>query len=745
MKQPLKILMLEDSETDAEIIRRLLKKKADIPFDFRLSMTKEAYLRDLEEFKPDLILSDNSLPQFNASDALKVVHQRSLHIPFILVTGTVSEEFAAGIIKQGADDYILKDRLARLPAAIDTALRQRKSEKEKLEAAERLRRSEEQYRTILNRVSDAFVALDTSWCYTYVNEQAGKILNRIPAELIGKNIWTEFPEGIEHLFHKAYHGAMNAQQYIHLEEYYPPFNVWLENHIYPSPDGLSIFFRDISERKKAQQKIIQSEMNLRTIFENTSEGFLLMDSDGIVKAVNSKAGEYAFFSKEKDIQVGESIYNFVEEERQAAFKIIMEKVLNGDTVQYDRSYEIKDGNTRWLDFSVTPVSQEGEIKGICITGRDITARKKAEKELNKNFIEKHALAKRMSIILNTLPANIALLDTEGTIVEVNDAWRNFADDNGFIGSNYGIGDNYLAVSKISSGDDKTDGKAVARGIKAVIENNLNEFVFEYACHSPKIKRWFRMVVTPLLDKEHAGAVVMHVDISELRRLEQERLIIKMDEQKKITQAMLQAQEKERNQLGRELHDNISQLLAAIKMKLEYSLGNDGKGTETIRECVDHVKEAMTETRNLSHRMVIPRFEDSGFENSLRYMVKNYNNQQRTVSLKAIKLDEKKIPAAIKESLYRIVQEQLNNIEKYAGASEVKVDFDAQADHITLIIEDNGVGFNVKQKREGIGLTNIMNRAESYNGSAKIISEPGKGCKLIVEVPLREKKETSASL
>ena len=189
-------------------------------------------------------------------------------------------------------------------------------------------------------------------------------------------------------------------------------------------------------------------MNLRAIFENTSEGFLLMDRDGIVKALNSKAGDYAFFNKEKDIQVGESIYNFVEEERQAAFKIIIQKVLNGDTVQYDRSYEIKNGNTRWLDFSVTPVSQEGEIKGVCITGRDITARKEAEKELNKNFVEKHALAKRMSIILNTLPANIALLDAGGTIVDVNDAWRNFADENGFIGSNYGVGDNYLAVSKL---------------------------------------------------------------------------------------------------------------------------------------------------------------------------------------------------------------------------------------------------------------------------------------------------------
>jgi two-component system, NarL family, sensor histidine kinase UhpB len=243
----------------------------------------------------------------------------------------------------------------------------------------------------------------------------------------------------------------------------------------------------------------------------------------------------------------------------------------------------------------------------------------------------------------------------------------------------------------------------------------------------------------LPDKEYAGAVVMHVDISALRRLERERLTNKMDEQKKITQAMLQAQEKERNQLGRELHDNISQLLAAIKMKLGFCLSNYDKGISTVRECIDHVQEAMTETRNLSHRMVIPRFEDSGFENALNYLVKNYSHQQRFVRLETNKMDEKKIPSAIKESLYRIVQEQLNNIEKYAGASEVTVSLDAYADHIALFIEDNGVGFDVEKKRTGIGLTNILNRAQSYDGSAKIVSEPGKGCKLIVEIPIKEKK------
>lgn len=254
---PLKILMLEDSDADAEMIQHQLKKTA---FDcvFKVMMTRSAYELALKEYQPDIILSDNAMPQFSASEALEILQQQNLDIPFILVTGTVSEEFAAGIIKAGADDYLLKDRLTRLPVAIEAALKQKQTGKEKREAAKQLKQSEEKYRHMMERVTDGFVALDKNWYYTYVNKQAGEILRRNPAELIGKNIWEEFPEGQDKPFYKGYRKAFDEQRYVHFEEYYPPFDFWLENHIYPSPDGISIYFRDVTEKKKAEEKIIKA-------------------------------------------------------------------------------------------------------------------------------------------------------------------------------------------------------------------------------------------------------------------------------------------------------------------------------------------------------------------------------------------------------------------------------------------------------------------------------------------------------
>ncbi len=111
---------------------------------------------------------------------------------------------------------------------------------------------------ILERVSDAFVALDRNWRYTYLNRQAGLLFGRSPAALVGKHIWTEFPEGVGQPFHRAYERAMAEQVSIQMENFYEPWNRWFENRIYPSPDGLSIFFHEITARKHAEQAAHQS-------------------------------------------------------------------------------------------------------------------------------------------------------------------------------------------------------------------------------------------------------------------------------------------------------------------------------------------------------------------------------------------------------------------------------------------------------------------------------------------------------
>ena len=134
-------MLLEDSPDDIDIVERELKR-GGIEFSAKVVKTRVDYQSAIREFKPDIILSDHSLPQFNSIEAMQIwkEHQQAtgLMIPFILITGSVSEEFAVQCIKAGADDYILKDRLKRLPASILNALEKVRLEKERTQVMEQI-------------------------------------------------------------------------------------------------------------------------------------------------------------------------------------------------------------------------------------------------------------------------------------------------------------------------------------------------------------------------------------------------------------------------------------------------------------------------------------------------------------------------------------------------------------------------------------------------------------------------------
>lgn len=174
MSLPLKILLLEDSPTDAEIIQRLLRKEG-LDCVFHVEMNRNGFLEALEKFSPDIILSDNSMPQFNALEALQITRAKYYHIPFILITGTVSEEYAATILKEGADDYLLKDRLTRLPSSIETSLKKRQALKELTD-----------YKYALDQ--SAIVAItDQEGIILYANENLCRISRYRQDELIGND------------------------------------------------------------------------------------------------------------------------------------------------------------------------------------------------------------------------------------------------------------------------------------------------------------------------------------------------------------------------------------------------------------------------------------------------------------------------------------------------------------------------------------------------------------------------------
>jgi len=209
---------------------------------------------------------------------------------------------------------------------------------------------------------------------------------------------------------------------------------------------------------------------------------------------------------------------------------------------------------------------------------------------------------------------------------------------------------------------------------------------------------------------------------------------------KITKAIIKTQEDERYEIGSELHDNVCQLLAAANMNLGMMKPSmESAATGTYDHARESINLALAEIRNLSHRLAPAFFDntrlDEAFENLLRtfsiedkyYISVYFNNSAMNYP----------IDPEMQLNLYRILQEQLRNIIKYAKGTTVEVSVFIYNNKLKMRIADDGVGFDINSVKKGIGLANIKRRAELFSGKLQINSSPGNGCELLITIPMNE--------
>jgi signal transduction histidine kinase len=227
-----------------------------------------------------------------------------------------------------------------------------------------------------------------------------------------------------------------------------------------------------------------------------------------------------------------------------------------------------------------------------------------------------------------------------------------------------------------------------------------------------------------------------VDITEAKQMEQVLAAKMISQQKLITEITILAQEKERNQLGLELHDNINQLLSVVRLYLGMMKAKGAVDMSIVDKSYVHLDEAINEIRKLSHSLVAPSLGKDGLKEAMNELVESVSNANN-ISILLFADDDYPRSTVDKNKelmLYRIAQEQLSNIIKYAEASEVSIHLNQVDGYIYLSINDDGVGFNVKETGTGIGLKNINSRIDFYSGKMQLTSAPGKGCTLEVYIP-----------
>ena len=283
---------------------------------------------------------------------------------------------------------------------------------------------------IIERISDGFVAFDAQMNYTYVNERSGELLGRKPEDLIGRNYWKEFPEAKGTPFAEAYVHALETQTPVQFENYYAAWDRWFENRIYPSNDGLAIFFTEITERKRAEIQLKASEKRLEHIVETIPDGIIMVNREGTITYANSSAERILGLTR---ATITERSYNdpkweitsvdggpFPDED------LPFSRVMKSNQAVYGVEHAIvyPDGRRIMLSINATPMyDTQGELAGMIAAITDITDRKQSEATIKHERDFSNAL-------IDSLPGVFYLYDEELRFLRWN---KNFEEVSGYTG------------------------------------------------------------------------------------------------------------------------------------------------------------------------------------------------------------------------------------------------------------------------------------------------------------------------
>jgi PAS domain S-box-containing protein len=281
-----------------------------------------------------------------------------------------------------------------------------------------------------------------------------------------------------------------------------------------------------------------------------------------------------------------------------------------------------------------------------------------------------------------------------------------------------------------------DSERVRSELEAALQGNALHWHSEYRfkCADSNYKQ---VIDKAYILRDENGKAVRMIgavqDVTEQRRLQEQLTQEEERKKKEVLQAIIHAQERERHEISHELHDNVSQILTTCKLLLEAGVQHGDH--KYLQQTKEHLQKAIDEMRSISHRLNPATLKYIGLEGSINDLLNKINNTGtiRIRLLSSIK-NMDKINDDIQLALFRIIQEQLNNILKHAKAKNVVIELSKEKDKIKLTIIDDGRGHDLKVKKHGLGLRNIFNRAEFHKGTAQIFTEPGKGFKLQVQIP-----------
>jgi PAS domain S-box-containing protein len=697
---------------------------------------------------------------------------------------------------------------------------------------------------VLERVDDVFFSLNTHWQFEYANASAEFFFSKQDEELIGKNIWTIFPQLTQRPFYTACQLANEKKEAVSIEEFYDKANIWYEKNIYPSANGFSIFFRNITKIKNAEkeikisnerfklvttatndmiwdwnlltdelwwnvnynslfgydhtsvthhindwvksvheqdrvrvkegiykvielkqnfwsdeyrylkkdgtilfiydrgyvlyneegkpyrmigsmlnitdrilgeQSLKESEEKYRTLVNQASDAIYIINGEGKILTVNPSACKLSKYTEEELLKM--EVFDFLDKEDVEKNPLKFKELAEGKTVIINRRLRAKDGTFVQVETIANRLS-DGRI---LIFARDVTDRIKAENELIKE-------KKFSDSIINSLPGIFYLHDDKGVFLRWNKNLETIV----------GYSDNELKELyplELFADEDK---EHVNQKAKDVFEN---EWADVEACLITKTKNKIPYYFTgrKVLFNESPCVLVVGIDSTEKKAAE--ALLKKSYEDiRNLATHLTHIREEERKRIGREIHDELGQQLTAVKMDIAWIDKNTAIEKADVKNKLKNVIELL-DGSNLSVRRILTELSPGIIDNhGLVAALERLNIQfTRTTNIPVHFIDGEnaiELNQEIANCIFRVYQEALTNIMRYAQATNVYTSLGINENTVFMHIEDDGKGFDtsIQKNTKSFGILGMKERVLAKGGLFELSSEKSKGTKISIYLP-----------
>src|SRR5919107_1252736 len=641
---------------------------------------------------------------------------------------------------------------------------------ERKRAEEELKGSHRRIGDILESITDESFAVDRAWRYTYINERAldrvrmlkGAELTR--EDLLGRIAWEAVPEVVGTVFYDKFQEAVREQKAVDFEAYSPLSGRWIEAHAYPSEEGLSVYCQDVTERKRAEEKLRESSRRVEEILASVTDAFYAMDAGWRFTYLNDRAVRFASqlageeFTREG--LLGRTLWETL-------------PAIVGTSIEDEYRRAVREQRTAIFEYPypgggpIFEVHAYPSEQGLSIYFQDVTERKRAEAELETQARQQAVVAdfglralanddlhllmdEAVALVARTLEAEYSevveiLPGGEELLIVAGVGW-----DKGVVGD-----------TMVSAGFGSQAGYALISEEPVIVEDLATETRFDPP--SLLVEHGAVSGMSVVIHGQQRPFGVICADTTSHRTFSEDdinflqaiaNVLATAIERNKAQERLEENRELERSRIARDLHDDALQDLSGALVDaqlLRRSVLEDpeeaARQAKQLQATLDRIGPRL---RGAIYDLRLESEQNRPFSELLEALIK----LQSTISTECeISLDVQgeSLSGSLGKmdgELLRIVREALINARRHSGAKHVWVRVGSSEEKLYAEVEDDGRGFDVTREpsatsatsRGGMGIRGMRERARALGGELKVESEPGRGTKVLFELALTKEPE-----